>query len=39
VLDGLFSPVIAREHYAIAIVDGAVDAVATERLRSARQAK
>ena len=39
VLDGLFSPVIAREQYAIAIVDGAVDAVATERLRSARQAK
>src|SRR5580700_8344519 len=39
VLDGLFSPVIAREQYATAIVDGAVDAVSTKRLRSARQAK
>jgi len=39
VLDGLFSPEIAREHYAIVIVDGAVDATVTEWLRSARQAK
>ena len=39
VLDGLFSPDVAREHYAVAIVDGAVDAAATERLRTARQVK
>jgi N-methylhydantoinase B len=39
VLDGLFSPEIASEHYAVAIIDGAVDTAATERLRSARQAK
>ena len=39
VLDGLFSLDVAREHYAVAIVDGAVDAAATERLRTARQVK
>jgi N-methylhydantoinase B len=33
VLDGLFSPEIAREHYGVAIVDGAVDLTATEKLR------
>jgi N-methylhydantoinase B len=34
VLDGLFSPPeIAREHYGVAIVDGAVDLGATEKLR------
>jgi N-methylhydantoinase B/oxoprolinase/acetone carboxylase alpha subunit len=36
VLDGLFSAEIARTHYGVAIVDGAVDAAATERLRRAR---
>jgi N-methylhydantoinase B len=34
VLDGLFSPEIAREHYGVAIVDGAVDVAATEKLRN-----
>jgi hypothetical protein len=38
VLDGLFTPESAREHYGVAIVDGAVDAAATERLRSAHRA-
>ena len=33
VLDGLFSPEAAREHYGVAIVDGAVDVAATEKLR------
>jgi len=33
VLDGLFSPEIAREHYGVAIVDGAVDVAATGKLR------
>ena len=33
VLDGLFSPEIAREHYGVVIVDGAVDVAATEKLR------
>jgi N-methylhydantoinase B len=39
VLDGLFSPEIAREHYATVIIHGVVDAAATERLRNARQNK
>ena len=34
VLDGLFSPAIAREHYGVAIVDGAVDMAATAKLRN-----
>ena len=38
VLDGLFSAEIARTHYGVAIIDGAVDAAATERLRKARRA-
>ena len=33
VLDGLFSPELARGHYGVAIVDGAVDAATTEKLR------
>jgi N-methylhydantoinase B len=37
VLDGLFSAEIARTHYGVAIIDGAVDAAATERLRNARR--
>jgi len=38
VLDGLLSPEKAREQYGVAIVDGAVDAAATENLRKARRA-
>ena len=37
VLDGLFSPGIAREHYGVAIADGAVDVAATEKLRMMRR--
>ena len=37
VLDGLFSPEIAREHYGVAIVDGAVDVAATEKLRRTKR--
>ena len=36
VLDGLFSPEIAREHYGVAIANGAVDVAATEKLRRDR---
>jgi N-methylhydantoinase B len=35
VLDGLFSPQVAREQYGVVIVDGAVDVAATEALRPA----
>ncbi len=35
VLDGLFSPEIAREHYGVVIAGGAVDVEATEKLRTA----
>jgi N-methylhydantoinase B len=35
VLDGLFSPQVAREQYGVVIVDGAVDVAATEALRAA----
>ena len=37
VLDGLFSPEIAREHYGVVVTDGAVDAAATESLRKGRR--
>jgi len=37
VLDGLFSAEIAREHYGVALADGAVDLAATETLRKARR--
>jgi N-methylhydantoinase B len=35
VLDGLFSPQVARAQYGVVIVDGAVDVAATEALRAA----
>jgi N-methylhydantoinase B len=38
VLDGLFSPEIAREHYGVVITGGAVDLAATESLRKAHHA-
>jgi hypothetical protein len=38
VLDGLFSPEIAREHYGVVVTGGAVDMVATESLRKAHRA-
>jgi len=38
VLDGLFSPEVAREQYGVVIVAGAVDVAATEALRSAHRA-
>jgi N-methylhydantoinase B len=38
VLDGLFSPEIARAHYGVVVTDGAVDAAATESLRKAHRA-
>ena len=37
VLDGLLSVEIARAYYGVAITDGAVDAAATERLRTGRR--
>ena len=37
VLDGLFSPEIAREHYGVVIAGGTVDAAATEQLRQLRR--
>jgi N-methylhydantoinase B len=37
VLDGLFSPQVAREHYGVVIVDGALDGPATEALRMTRR--
>jgi len=36
VLDGLISPEIAREHYAVVVANGAVDGSATEKLRQTR---
>jgi N-methylhydantoinase B len=38
VLDGLFSSQVAREQYAVVIVDGAVDVPATEALRKTQRA-
>ena len=38
VLDGLFSPEVARAHYGVVVTGGAVDAAATERLRKAQRA-
>jgi N-methylhydantoinase B len=38
VLDGLFSPEVARAHYGVVVTGGAVDAAATERLRRAHRA-
>jgi N-methylhydantoinase B len=38
VLDGLFSPEIAREHYGVVISGGTVDVAATEKLRNAHRA-
>ena len=38
VLDGLFSPEVAREHYGVVIAGGAVDRAATEALRKAHRA-
>ena len=37
VLDGLLSADVAREQYGVVIVDGAMDAPATEALRGARR--
>jgi N-methylhydantoinase B len=37
VLDGLFSPEIARKHYGVVIAGGAVDVAATESLRKAQR--
>ena len=36
VLDGLFSVDVAREHYGVAIADGAVDVAATKKIRAPR---
>jgi N-methylhydantoinase B len=38
VLDGLFSPEVAREHYGVVIAGGAVDRAATEALRKVHRA-
>jgi N-methylhydantoinase B len=38
VLDGLFPPEIAREHYGVVVAGGAVDVAATESLRKAHRA-
>jgi N-methylhydantoinase B len=38
VLDGLFSPAVAREHYGVVIAGGTLDRAATEALRKAHRA-
>jgi hypothetical protein len=38
VLDGLFSPEVAREHYGVVISGGAVDRAATDVLRKSHGA-